>query len=82
MGCSDLKMNIFPLGLSLRMEAEGKDAAEAGGEWVSILRCEAALICGRRPGFFPWPRDAYAASHQQGLIGFRGSPERCRRPQG
>ena len=65
------------------MEAEGKDAAEVGGEWgIDFENAKPRCFAARRPGFLPWPRDAYAASDQQDLIDFRGFPERCRRPQG
>src|SRR5229473_5874152 len=42
-----------------------------GQRRVAILGCEAALLCGPPARIFCWPRDAYAASHRQSLIGFR-----------
>jgi len=50
-------VSIFPLGLSLNLEAEGK--MRGGGDgWVKISGCEAATICGGRPGLFPLANDA------------------------
>ena len=45
-------MSIFPLGLSLKLEAEGKMREVGRNGRLKILGCEAATICGGRPGLF------------------------------
>ena len=58
-----LLMSIFPLGLSQILEAEGEDAGLGRGG-LRIQDAKARRLCGRRPGFFPWPRTRDAASLQ------------------
>jgi hypothetical protein len=53
-----LIVSIFPLGLSLNLEAEGEDAGGWGDGWFKILGCEAETICGGRPGLFSLANDA------------------------
>jgi hypothetical protein len=57
----------FFLGLSPNLEAEEK---KGGGRWGGVKnpRCEAATICGGRPGFFFPANDADAASQPMNRI--------------
>ena len=52
------KLNIFPLGLSPNLEAEGKRCGEG---WLWGLRfwdAKPRRLCGRRPGLFSLAKDA------------------------
>jgi hypothetical protein len=51
-------VSIFPLGLSQNLEAEGKDAGGWENGRLKILGCEAATICGGRPGLLTLANDA------------------------
>jgi hypothetical protein len=51
-------VSIFPLGLSQNLEAEGKMRGVGRNGRLKILGCEAATICGGRPGLFPLANDA------------------------
>jgi hypothetical protein len=65
------------------MEAEGKDPAEAGGE-LGIdfeMRGRVALRAAGQDSF-PGQGTPTRRTTNRILIGFRGFPERCRRPQG
>jgi len=50
-------MNIFPLGLSQILEAEGKDAGLGRGG-LRIRDAKARRLCGRGPGLFSLAKDA------------------------
>jgi hypothetical protein len=60
-------MSIFPLGLSLNLEAEAERCGGLGDGWFRNPRREAATICGGRPGLFSLANDADRGEPSTGL---------------